>query len=175
MSKQHIPSATVLLPLREAARVAGLSADMVDYLCKRKIVVPTGQQARGRGVPRLYKFGDLVLLRAVSHILRAGTSVARLGTALHNFEERYGPISLSQLPGKYFFTDGQKILFYDKSTGSVEDLLNKNQLCFGYFVNLEEARSQIVSMINTDNAPTSMEHESLKSRVTEVSLVKLAS
>ncbi len=175
MSKQHPKSATVLLRLRDAARVAGLSADMVDYLCKRKIVVPTGQKSRGRGIPRLYTFGDLVLLRALSHILQAGTSVARLGTALHNFEERFGPISVSELPGKYFFTDGQKIFLYDKSSDSVEDLLNKNQLCFGYFVNLEEARSEIVKMIGVNSLSPSVAHDSTERAVADASFVKLAS
>src|SRR5687768_15820431 len=68
--------------VQDAARYSGLPLTMVDYLCRNKVLAPSTEFRRGRGRPRRYSFGDIVMLRALAKLLRNGISVLRLGKAL---------------------------------------------------------------------------------------------
>src|SRR5690242_15438177 len=97
---------------KRAARLSRLTPVMVDYLARTKVVVPTIKARPGRGKPRLYSFGDLVTLRAVKTLLKAGFSVKRLKRGMADLQEAYGR-TLGECPGHYLFTDGKKLFLRD--------------------------------------------------------------
>ena len=52
--------------IKEAARYTGLTVKMVDYLCRREIVVPSTKGKTGRGRARSFTFGDLVFMKILN-------------------------------------------------------------------------------------------------------------
>src|SRR4051812_26805467 len=94
---------------REAAKLSQLSNAMVDYLCRTGVLIPTARAPRGRGIPRLYSFGDVVMLRALSRFLQAGLSVSKLKKALRGLRKRHSEIRPDALPASLLVTDGTRV------------------------------------------------------------------
>jgi hypothetical protein len=118
---------------------------MVDYLCRTDTVVPTGGSVRpGRGNPRLYSFGDVVILRAVAKLLHCGISVSRLRRGLKQLRERHSQITRTSLPGKYLVTNGRSVYFID-AAGTLEDLNARSQLAFAFVLEIETIRDEVVT------------------------------
>ena len=63
--------------IKEAARYTGLTVKMVDYLCRREIVVPSTKGKTGRGRARSFTFGDLVFMKILNDFLARGITVEK--------------------------------------------------------------------------------------------------
>ena len=61
--------------IARAAKLSGLTPAMLNYLCREKVLLPSVPGRRGRGRPRRYSFGDVVMLRVIAKLLKAGVSV----------------------------------------------------------------------------------------------------
>jgi hypothetical protein len=115
---------------------------MVDYLCRTDTVVPTGGIPRpGRGNPRLYSFGDIVILRAVAKLLLCGISVSRLRRGLKQLRDKHAQITRTSLPGKYLVTNGRSVYFIN--AGTLEDLNSHSQLAFAFVLEIETIRDEV--------------------------------
>lgn len=116
---------------------------MVNYLCRTKIVVPSNGRKRGRGVQRLFSFGDIVVLRAVAKLLDGGVSVYRLRRALGALRTTHASITHARMPAAYLVTDGRDVLLRHKS--GVFELLTTGQFSFAFVVEMESVRKEAVA------------------------------
>lgn len=128
-------------PAAQAARLAGLSLHMVNYLCRNEIVVPWAG-ARGRGVKRMYSFSDLLLLRVVSRLLSNGISVLRLKRSFEGLRSRSGALSSEILTKKYLVIDGSDVFIQD---GELLETLESGQLAFAFVLELRSLRSDLIA------------------------------
>jgi DNA-binding transcriptional MerR regulator len=129
--------------VREAARYSGLSRFMVDYLVRSGVVVPVAPKP-GRGRSRLFTFGEVVLLRALSHLLNSGIEVRRLKAALTTLRAKHPEITHQSLPGKYLVTDGEAVFYCDRR-GLLLDLSAGGQLAFAFVLEMEKARDHVIA------------------------------
>lgn len=128
-----------------AAKVAGLSVDMVNYLFRHKIVRPTGSKTTGRGVPRKYSYADVLLLRVLATLLRQGISVLALKKCVAALQKRGG--DLSQLVTKRFVaTDGYNVYFGSRD---VLEMLGSGQMAFAFVLELGALREDVSSKISS--------------------------
>lgn len=130
-----------LYAIRKVATFTGLRPEMIDYLCRTGIVVPSAKGARGRGKRRLYSFGDIVFLRAIAKLLKAGVSVKRMkerfaqvGTTFQNIDQ------VSEIAG-FLVTDGVDIYFKESESTIVE--LNGQQ-CFAFLIEMRGVRNEVI-------------------------------
>jgi len=116
---------------------------MVNYLCREAIVVPSDGPRRGRGVQRLFSFGDIVVLRAIAKLLQGGVSVYRLRKALKELRSVHPEITATRMPAAYLVTDGRDVLLRHR-TGVLE-LLSSGQFSFAFVVEMESVRKEAVA------------------------------
>tara|TARA_B100000965_G_scaffold323471_1_gene285226 strand:- start:237 stop:689 length:453 start_codon:yes stop_codon:yes gene_type:complete len=126
----------------EAARIAGFKTPMVDYLCRTEIVIPTKRRRPGRGKPRLYSYGDLVLLRAISRLLESRLPVKKLKTALEKQRKVFKTLTPSTTVGRFLMTDGAEVLVSD-DVGSFISLTTPGQMVFAFIVDVAEAQRHV--------------------------------
>jgi DNA-binding transcriptional MerR regulator len=134
--------------IRQVSTLTDFKPAMVDYLCRSGVLVPSGRSQPGRGKRRLYTFGDIVMLRAIRHLLGCGISVAKLRGALHAARQHHKEITESSLPWKYMVTDGTKVYFHDRE-GVVEQLTGEGQLVFHFVIKLEPVHRYVADGART--------------------------
>lgn len=125
--------------LATVAKVAGLSVHMLNYLCRWKIVVPSAEGKRGRGVKRRYSYSDVLLLRVIGKLLRQGISPLRLRKSFAALQAR-GRQSDELVSKRFVITDGRSIYFEDN--GSLE-MLSSGQLAFAFVLELTLIREEV--------------------------------
>ena len=128
--------------IAEAASLSGLTRAMIDYLCREKVLVPSTRGQRGRGRPRKYSFGDVVMLRIISHLLKAGISVRRLKGALRALRHHHKDITRTSFPTKYLVTDGRRVFLREKD--ALLDLDGSAQMSFLFVLELKQAHSEVL-------------------------------
>lgn len=126
----------------EAARLSGLTRPMLDYLCRQNVLVPSTRGRRGRGCPRLYSFGDVVMLRLLARLLGLGMSVQRLKTALRSLRPHHKSISRDALPAQYIVTNGARVFLRDKD--HLLDLDGTGQMSFLFVIELGDVRKDVL-------------------------------
>ena len=124
----------------QTRKLVGLSAPMLEYLCRHQIVIPNAAPCRGRGRARRYSFGDLVLLKVVSKLLANGISVSKMRAALRGLQKRHVDLS-SVLKKSVLVTDGRSVYLLDKS-GTLEDL-RFGQMTFAFVVELNAIQVEL--------------------------------
>ncbi|MGL9619376.1 MerR family transcriptional regulator [Bradyrhizobium sp. U531] len=130
-----------LYPIRKVAALTGLRLEMLDYLCRTGIVIPSGKGARGRGKSRQYSFGDIVFLRVIAKLLRAGISVKRMKERFAQVGETFqGFNEVSEIAG-FLVTDGVDIYFKESASTIVE--LNGQQ-CFAFLIEIGGVRNEVI-------------------------------
>lgn len=92
----------------DAARLSGVTKDMLNYFQRSGIFVAREAHLGTRGKPRAYDFVDLILLSALGELASAGVSVLRLSVSLtvaRRALKRSGKRSLSH---RYLVTNGER-------------------------------------------------------------------
>jgi DNA-binding transcriptional MerR regulator len=140
MVMRKVQSGTIVetFSAAQAAKLAGLSLDMVNYLCRHEIVVASGSVERGRGRPRRYTYADAVLLRVVGRLLKQGVSVLGLKKSITAYRKRGLADDISAF--RYFVTDGYNVYF--RNSGSLEDVAS-GQSSFAFVLDLQATRREI--------------------------------
>jgi DNA-binding transcriptional MerR regulator len=127
--------------INEAAGLSGLTASMLNYLCREEVLVPSNRGRRGRGSPRKYSFGDVVMLRALAHLLEAGVSVKRLKKALKSLRPQHKNISRLSLPAQYLVTNGHEVFLQEKE--NLLDMDGSGQMSFTFVLELRDVREDV--------------------------------
>ncbi len=130
---------------KDAAKHSGLTMDMVNYLCRHEMVIPSAGNHRGRGSKRRYSFADLLLLRVMAKLLANGISPLRLKENLKALNQR-GIESKGILTTRYVVTDGYSIYFADHG---VVELLESGQMSFAFVLELSKLREEITANIES--------------------------
>lgn len=131
--------------ISDAARLSGLSRTMLDYLCREKVMIPSGLGRRGRGCPRRYSFGDVVMLRIIARLLRAGVSVKRLKVAFRAFRRCHKDITPASFPAQYLVTDGHRVYMRDRD--SLLDLDGTRQMSFLFILELRDVHQEVLRAV----------------------------
>jgi DNA-binding transcriptional MerR regulator len=122
-----------------AARISGLSVDMVNYLYRHKIVRPSQGKKSGRGVARSYAYADVLLLRVLCKLLAQGISVLGLKRCMIALQKRGG--DLNQIVSKRLVaTDGYNVYFGSRD---VLEMLGSGQMAFAFVIELGALRSEV--------------------------------
>lgn len=130
---------------KDAAKYSGLTMDMVNYLCRHELVIPSAGNKRGRGSKRRYSFADILLLRVLAKLLSNGISPLRLKENLKALNKR-GIEGKGILTTRYVVTDGYNIYFEDHG---VVELLESGQMTFAFVLELKKLREEITANIES--------------------------
>ena len=128
---------------KQAAFLSGLTTDMVNYLCRYKIIVPTGQNKCRRGKAREFTFSDVLLLRIIAKLLKNGVSVLKLRKGFSALQKR-GRRCEDILTKKYVATDGHNIYFKDDG---VLEIFETGQTAFAFVLELGSIRTELKDII----------------------------
>jgi len=145
MSRKQVHDPSEWFTAARAARIAGLSSPMVNYLCRAELVVPSCDCRRGHGVPRHYSFGDLVALRLVARLSKAGISPLRLRKGLEYLRKFHPQITLESLPATHLVTDGQFV--YLRGAEDSLERATDGQYAFAFVIELDQIRREVVEML----------------------------
>jgi DNA-binding transcriptional MerR regulator len=129
----------------QAARLAGLSIAMVNYLCRNDVVVPTGGVVRGHGRARQYTFGDVVALKLVAKLSATGVSPLRLKDGLKGLRKHHPEITLTSLPCSHIVTNGAE-LYLRQEDGPIERAFD-GQFAFAFVVELAILQREVASLV----------------------------
>lgn len=135
----------------QAAQLSGLTTTMVDYLCRQGIIIPSAVHKPGRGRRRLYSFGDVVMLRAIGRLLATGLSVERMKRGLEKLRSLHPEITATTLPGRFLMSDGHD-LFFRANVSELENLSASGQLAFGFLLEFERVRDEVLGLLATSAA-----------------------
>lgn len=127
---------------QSAAEISGLSLVMVNYLCRHKMVVPTGGARRGHGRARQYTYADVLLLRVIQKLLAQGISVLRLKKCLNVLQRNGGQLHI--LTKRYVATNGIDIYF---GNGTILEQVGSGQLAFAFIIELRSLRHEVARLL----------------------------
>lgn len=154
--RQNPHDPALWFPAAVAAKCAGLSLSMVDYLCRNGLVQPSCDCKRGHGSARHYSFGDVVALRLVAKLSASGVAVLRLRKALLALRQFHPEITLTSLPASHVVTDGTDL--YLRRTGEGVERVFDGQMAFAFVIELAQLRQEVVDrsgLINDELRPVS--------------------
>lgn len=134
----------------EAARLANLSLDMVNYLYRHEIVKPSCNCKRGHGRARHYSFGDVVALSLVSKLSALGISPLRLKKGLRGLRRLHPEITLTSLPASHIVTDGRD-LYLREGNESIERIFD-GQLTFAFVIELAQIQTEVTNKLSLSPA-----------------------
>jgi hypothetical protein len=134
-------------PARNAAKLAGLSFTMVNYLCRTGVVEPTCDCRRGHGRPRHYSFGDIVALRVVARLSKSGVQPLRLKTALRRLRKFHPEITAKSLPATHVVSNGRE-LFLRQAGDSLERIYD-GQFAFAFVIDLTPIQRDVARKLGS--------------------------
>lgn len=130
----------------DAVRLTGIKRDMLHYLCRSGIVVPTTSRRngeRGHGVIRRYSFTDLISFKVVRRLTASGVSPMKVKKAIR---ELHGMgVSLHKLPSSHVVILDKSVYQWD-GQGSPFRVADGQQ-AFGFILDLSSIREELVADI----------------------------
>lgn len=110
-------------------QIAHVTYRQLDYWTRTGLVEASVTAAAGSGSHRLYSFRDILLVKIIGQLLKAGISLQNVRKALTEIAER----DVSELASLTLFSDGTTI-YECRSADEVVDLLAGGQGVFGIAV-----------------------------------------
>lgn len=128
-------------------RLAGLTHRKLVYLDKTGLLKPSIRPATGSGSRRIYSFDDLVSLRAVAEMRRAGLSLQAVRGVVELLRRKHKkPLaSLSLIP------QGKRVFVRTSMPRTLEELTSGGQLTM--FLPVEEIVRQLTEKVTEISAP----------------------
>lgn len=130
----------------QAVALTGIKKDMLHYLCKVGVVVPSTSRRRGErghGVPRRYSFTDLVSFKVVQNLCESGVSPLKVKAAIRELHKL--GVSLNTLPAA-------RVVIFEKSVykwdGQGDPFrMSDGQQAFGFILDLASIHETLVEGI----------------------------
>lgn len=127
----------------DAVRLTGISKDMLHYLCRVGVVVPTSsrrQGHRGYGVQRRYSFTDLISFKVVKQLTASGVSPVKVRKAIR---ELHGlGVSVHKLPSSHVVMFDQSVYQWN-GKGDPFRVVD-GQKAFGFVLDVASIRDELV-------------------------------
>jgi DNA-binding transcriptional MerR regulator len=112
----------------DARMITGATQRQLDYWDERQIVPASLGRKEGKGNERKYSYADLVRLRVVVELRKAGLSLQRIRKALKVLND-WEP-ETDALVGKRLVTDGRDVLVTTSDSQVLKSVLKRGQLAF---------------------------------------------
>ena len=122
--------------------MTGIKKDMLHYLCRVGIVVPTTSRRTGDvgyGIHRRYSFSDLISFKVVKKLTESGVSPMKVKAAIKELHQM--GISLRKLPMSKVVIVGQSV--YQCDDGDPFRIVD-GQRAFGFILDLGGLRDELV-------------------------------
>ena len=114
---------------RAARTAAGVTQRELDYWEEKGLAIPSIRPAKGKGSDRRYSYLDLLKLRTIKELRRAGLSLQKIQKAVKKLKER--DPDRDPLLTECLVTDGKQLHRVTKDPKALEDVLSSNrQLVF---------------------------------------------
>ncbi|MRG96518.1 MerR family transcriptional regulator [Polyangium spumosum] len=134
-----------------AVRISGLRYRKLDELLRSGLLKPSAGGGQGRGSPRRFTARDLLALRLARELTKAGIRVRMMVGVLRYVQRGRGFPELRELVNAAIWTDGQRIVLFDKSTK--KSAPGSGERCVSHLVDLgpaaEHVRRGIERIVNT--------------------------
>jgi DNA-binding transcriptional MerR regulator len=136
-------------------KIVGISYRQMDYWARTGLVEPSIRPAAGSGTQRLYSFGDVVELKVIRRLLKAGVSLQRIRQAVGYLRNHLGV----DLSGVTLLSDGAGVYACENQEQLV-DLLGRGQGVFAIalgpvYQELEGQLAQLEEPAGEERAPAS--------------------
>lgn len=131
----------------DAVRLTGIKRDMLNYLCKMQIVVPTisrRQGKRGHGLERRYNFTDLVTFKVVKQLAASGVQPLKVKKAIREMHA-FG-VSLHKLPASHVVMVGQSAYMWGGKGDPFR--VADGQRVFGFVLDVGAIRTELIEDID---------------------------
>jgi DNA-binding transcriptional MerR regulator len=125
--------------------ITGATQRQLDYWDERQIVPASLGRKEGKGNERKYSYADLVKLRVVVELRKAGLSLQRIQKALRVLKN-WEPETDARA-GKRLITDGRDVFITTSDSQVLKSVLKRGQLAFSA-VFLGEAVSVVKKKID---------------------------
>jgi DNA-binding transcriptional MerR regulator len=135
----------------EAVRLTDIKKDMLNYLCKMQVVVPTvsrRQGKRGHGLERRYSFTDLVVFKVVKRLAASGVQPLKVRKAIREMHS-FG-ISLQRLPASHVVMFGQSAYLWNGKGNPLR--IVDGQQAFAFVVDVASIRDELIRDIEVHAA-----------------------
>lgn len=129
----------------EAVALTGITRDMLHYLCRVGIVVPTTSRRAGNagyGVQRRYSFSDLISFKVVRKLTESGVSPMKVKSAIRELHQM--GVSLQKLPVSRVVIVGKSV--YRCDHGDPFRVVDGQQ-AFGFILDLGHIKDELVADI----------------------------
>lgn len=129
----------------EAIALTGIKKDMLHYLCRVGIVVPTTSRRAGKtgyGIQRRYSFSDLISFKVVKRLTESGVSPMKVKAAIKELHEM--GISLQKLPASRVVIVGKSVYRWEE--GDPFRVVDGQQ-AFGFILDLGQIKDELVADI----------------------------
>lgn len=96
----------------------------------------------------MYSFGDVIVLRAISKLLKAGVSVGRLGKAFRSLRKHHDDFTPTKIASVFIVTDGRDV--YLRRSDEVLECLSDGQMSFAFIVEVEKLRGEVLEQLERE-------------------------
>lgn len=128
----------------QAVQLTGIKKDMLHYLCKVGLVVPTSSLKRdvtGHGVLRWHSFSDLISFKIVKKLCESGASPFKVRSAIRELAKM--GISLSSLPSSRVVIAEKSVYKWNGKGDPFR--VSDGQQAFGFILDLASIRNELVT------------------------------
>jgi DNA-binding transcriptional MerR regulator len=139
----------------EVCKITGITYRQLDHWTTSSLIKASIRNIKGSGFHRIYSFQDIIQIKLVNKLRKAGVSLQKIRIALKNIENILGDnINISDVS---VFSDGKSI-YVISDNDQMLDLLKKGQAVFGISLGPvhTEAEAEIFSLypnkVSTKNA-----------------------
>lgn len=131
----------------DAVRLTGIKKDMLNYLCKMQLVVPTvsrQQGKRGHGLERRYSFTDLVAFKVVKQLAASGVQPLKVRKAIRELHA-FG-VSLQKLPASHVVMLGESAYLWNGRGNPLRVV--DGQEAFAFILDVASIRNELIRDID---------------------------
>ena len=139
----------------EVCKITGITYRQLDHWTTSSLIKASIRNIKGSGFHRIYSFQDIIQIKLVNKLRKAGVSLQKIRIALKNIVNILGDnINISDVS---VFSDGKSI-YVISDNDQMLDLLKKGQAVFGISLGPVhiEAEAEIFSLypnkVSTKNA-----------------------
>lgn len=131
----------------DAVRLTGIKKDMLNYLCKMQLVIPTvsrRQGKRGHGFERRYNFTDLVAFKVVKQLAASGVQPLKVRKAIRELHA-FG-VTLQKLPASHVVMLGESAYLWN-GRGNPFRVVD-GQEAFAFVLDVASIRDELIRDID---------------------------